>query len=44
LSPALAGIATGEVAVILRGERSILVLAPVLLVALSVLAEVLVAH
>ena len=44
LSPAIAGIATGVLAVIRRGERSILVLAPILLVALSVLAEMLVPH
>jgi hypothetical protein len=44
LGPALAGIATGLVGVIRQGERSILVIAPILLVALSLLAEVLVAH
>ena len=44
LSPALAGIATGAAAMIWRGERSILVLAPVLLVILFLLAEVLVPH
>ena len=44
LSPALAGIVTGVVAMIWRGERSILVLAPVLLAVFSLLAEVLVAH
>jgi hypothetical protein len=44
LSPALAGIATGLVAVIRRGERSILVLAPILLVVLFLLAEVLLPH
>ena len=42
LSPAIAGIATGLVAVIRRGERSILVLGPVVLVVLFLLAEVLV--
>src|SRR5215212_1453228 len=44
LSPALAGIATGLVVVIRRGERSILVLAPILLVVLCLLAEVLLPH
>ena len=44
LGPALAGIVTGVVAMIWRGERSILVLAPVLLAVFSLLAEVLVAH
>jgi hypothetical protein len=44
LSPALAGIATGVVAVIRRGERSILVLGPVLLAVFSLLAEALVPH
>jgi len=44
LSTALAGIATGLVAVIRRGERSILVLAPILLVVLFLLAEVLLPH
>jgi hypothetical protein len=44
LGPALAGIATGLVAMIWRGERSILVLGPVVLVVLVLLAEVLVAH
>jgi hypothetical protein len=44
LAPVLAGIATGLVAVIGRGERSILVILPVLLVALSLLAEVLIPH
>lgn len=44
LSPALAGIALGVVAVIRRGERSILVLGPVLLVVLFLLPEVLVPH
>lgn len=40
LSPALAGIVTGVVAVIRRGERSILVVGRVLLVVLFLLAEV----
>ena len=44
LGPALTGIVTGAVAVIRRGERSVLVLAPVLLVILFLLAEVLVPH
>jgi hypothetical protein len=44
LSPALAGIATGLVAVIRRGERSKLVLVPILLVVLFLLAEVLLPH
>ena len=44
LSPALTGIVMGVVAMIWRGERSILVLAPVLLAVFSLLAEVLVAH
>ena len=44
LSPTLAGIATGLVAVVRRGERSILVLGPVLLVVLVLLAEVFVPH
>jgi hypothetical protein len=44
LSPALAGTVTGLVAVIGRGERSILVLAPPLLVVLFLLAEVLIPH
>ena len=44
LGPALAGIATGLVAMIWRGERSILVLGPVLLVVLFLLAEALVPH
>jgi len=44
LGPALAGIATGMVAMIWRDERSILVLGPVLLVVLFLLAEVLVPH
>jgi hypothetical protein len=44
LSPALAGIATGLVAVIRRGERSILVVGPILFVVLFLLAEVLISH
>ena len=44
LGPALAGIAAGVVALIWRSERSILVLAPVLLVVLFLLAEVLIPH
>jgi hypothetical protein len=44
LSPAPAGIVMAVVAVIRRDERSILVLAPVLLVILFLLAEVLVPH
>jgi hypothetical protein len=44
LGPALVGTATGLVAVIRRGERSILVLAPSLLVVSFLLAEVLVPH
>jgi hypothetical protein len=44
LSPALAGIVTGVLAMIKQGERSILVIAPVLLVTLALLAEVLVLH
>ena len=44
LGPALAGIATGLVAVIRWGERSTLVLGPVLLVVVFLLAEVLVPH
>ena len=44
LSPALAGIATGLVALIRRGERSILVLGPVLLVVVFLLAELSVPH
>jgi hypothetical protein len=44
LAPALAGIATGLVAVIRWGERSILVAGPLLLVALFLLAEVLIPH
>ena len=44
LSPALAGIVTGVVAMIWRGERSILVAGPVLLAVMFLLAEVLVPH
>jgi hypothetical protein len=44
LGPALAGIATGLVAVIWRSERSIFVLAPAFLVVLFLLAEVLIPH
>lgn len=43
-APALAGIATGLVAVIRRDERSVLVILPVLLVAIFLLAEALVPH
>ena len=43
-APALAGISTGLFAVIWRGERSILVSAPVVLVILFLLAEVLIPH
>jgi hypothetical protein len=44
LSPAIAGIATGLIAVIGRGERSILVVGPALLAVLFLLAEILVPH
>ena len=44
LSPAIAGIVMGLIAVIGRGERSILVVGPVLLVVLFLLAEILVPH
>jgi hypothetical protein len=44
LGPALAWIAPGVVAVIRRGERSILILGTVLLVVLFLLAEVSVPH
>ena len=44
LGPALAGIAAGLVALIWRGERSLLVLVPLLLVVLFLLAEVLIPH
>jgi hypothetical protein len=43
-APALAGIATGLVAVIARGARLALVIGPLLLVVLFLLAEVLVPH
>ena len=43
-APALAGIATGLVAVIRRDERSMLVILPLLLVAIFLLAEVLLPH
>jgi hypothetical protein len=42
LGPAVAGITTGLFAMIGRGERSILVIAPLILVVLFLLAEVLV--
>ena len=42
--PAIAGIATGLIAVIGRGERSILVVGPLLLVVLFLLAEILLPH
>lgn len=42
--PALAGIAAGAVAVIRHGERSVLVVLPLLLVTLFLLAEALVPH
>jgi hypothetical protein len=44
LAPALAGIATGLVAVIRWGERSILVAGPLLFVVLFLLAEFLIPH
>ena len=44
LAPALAGIVTGLVAVIRRGERSILVAFPLFLVVLFLLGDLLVPH
>lgn len=44
LGPALAGTAAGVVALIWRGERSLLILVPLLLVVLFLLVEVLIPH